>query len=61
MYLITITITIVLASNVILLSLINAILGDCYEEVITEIEEKCLRSQNLTNLKNETLLPRSDN
>ena len=54
-YFILFRILIVLASNVILLSLINAILGDVYEEVITVIEEKCLKEQNLTNLRNEAL------
>ena len=32
--------------------MINAILGDTYEEVITVIDEKCLKEQNLTNLRN---------
>jgi hypothetical protein len=39
--------------------LINAILGDTYEEVITVIDQKCLREQNLTNLRNEALLLRN--
>jgi hypothetical protein len=52
-----IIIVIVLFSNVILLSLINAILGDVYEEVITVIDEKCLRSQTLETLRNEALWP----
>ena len=34
------------------MSLINAILGDTYEEVITVIDEKCLKEQNFTNLRN---------
>ena len=51
-YFVLFLILIVLASNVILLSLINAILGDVYEEVITVIDEKCLKEQNLTNLRN---------
>jgi hypothetical protein len=50
----------VLFSNVILLSLINAILGDVYEEVITVIDEKCLRSQALETLRNEALWPELD-
>jgi len=38
-----------------LLNLINAILGDFFEEVITVIEKKWLKEQNLTNLRNEAL------
>ena len=56
-YFMAIIIVIVLFSNVILLSLINAILGDVYEEVITVIDEKCLRSQALETLRNEALWP----
>ena len=50
----------VLFSNVILLSLINAVLGDVYSEVISVIDEKCLKAQNLTNLENEAFVAEVD-
>ena len=42
---------IVTISNVILLSLINAILGDAYEEISTSIEEKCLKDYNYNHIR----------
>ena len=55
-YFILFSALIVLLSNVILLSLINAVLGDVYSEVISIIEENLLKEQNLIYLENEAFV-----
>ena len=56
LYFILFSALIVLLSNVILLSLINAVLGDVYSEVISIIEENLLKDQNLIYLENEAFV-----
>jgi hypothetical protein len=46
---------IIFLANVILLSLINAILGSSYDECAEIIDEKCIKYQNRLNLRNEAL------